>query len=199
MLGLYIHRDSPIHALPAWIKLLTMVAAGVALFLIDDIALLLAAAIPAATGFVVARLPARAILRQARAVLPFLIIIFAFHAIVTDPLAGATVVVRITLLVLLAILVTLTTRASDMIDCLEAGLRPLAPLGVNPVKVSFVLSLTIRLIPTLFDIVREVVEAQRARGLHRNPVAVVLPVFIRSLRLGDELADALNARGFEQD
>ena len=199
MLGLYIHRESPVHALPAPAKLLAMVASGVVLFLIDDIALLAAVLVPVAAGYAVARLPFRPILRQARAVLPFLIVIFIFHAVIHDPLAGATVVLRLTLLVLLAVLVTLTTRASDMIDCLAAALRPLAPLGVNPVKVGFVLSLTIRLIPTLFEIAREVVEAQRARGLHRNPVAVVMPVFIRSLRLGDELADALNARGFDSD
>ena len=199
MLGLYIHRESPVHALPAPAKLLAMVASGIVLFLIDDIALLAAVLVPVAAGYAVARLPFRPILRQARAVLPFLIVIFIFHAVIHDPLAGATVVLRLTLLVLLAVLVTLTTRASDMIDCLSAALRPLAPLGVNPVKVGFVLSLTIRLIPTLFEIAREVVEAQRARGLHRNPVAVVMPVFIRSLRLGDELADALNARGFDSD
>ena len=199
MLGLYIHRDSPVHALPAPAKLLALVTAGVVLFLIDDILLLLAALVPVAAGYAMARLPFRPVLRQATAVLPFLVVIFIFHAVIHDPLAGATVVLRLTLLVLLAVLVTLTTRASDMIDCLEAALRPLAPLGVNPVKVSFVLSLTIRLIPTLFEIAREVVEAQRARGLHRNPVAVVVPLFIRSLRLGDELADALNARGFEPE
>ena len=199
MLGLYIHRESPVHALPAPAKLLAMVASGIVLFLIDDIALLAAVLVPVAAGYAVARLPVRPVLRQARVVLPFLVIIFIFHAVIHDPLAGATVVLRLILLVLLAVLVTLTTRASDMIDCLAAALRPLAPLGVNPVKVGFVLSLTIRLIPTLFEIAREVVEAQRARGLHRNPVAVVMPVFIRSLRLGDELADALNARGFDSD
>ena len=199
MLGLYIHRESPVHALPAPAKLLAMVSSGIVLFLIDDIALLAAVLVPVAAGYAVARLPVRPVLRQARVVLPFLVIIFIFHAVIHDPLAGATVVLRLILLVLLAVLVTLTTRASDMIDCLAAALRPLAPLGVNPVKVSFVLSLTIRLIPTLFEIAREVVEAQRARGLHRNPVAVVMPVFIRSLRLGDELADALNARGFDSD
>ena len=199
MLGLYIHRDSPVHAVPAPAKLLALVTAGVVLFLIDDILLLLAALVPVAAGYAMARLPFRPVLRQATAVLPFLVVICVFHAVIHDPLAGATVVLRLTLLVLLAVLVTLTTRASDMIDCLEAALRPLAPLGVNPVKVSFVLSLTIRLIPTLFEIAREVVEAQRARGLHRNPVAVVVPLFIRSLRLGDELADALNARGFEPE
>ena len=199
MLGLYLHRESPIHAVGAPTKLVALVVVGAVAFLIDQIALLGGFLALIVAGFAVARLPIWRILRQTMGVVPILAAIFVFHGVFTDVATGMVVVLRIACLILAAILVTLTTRVSDMIACLETALRPLARFGVNPAKVSLVLSLTIRLIPALFDIAREVIDAQRARGLHRNPVAVVVPLVIRALRMGDGLADALEARGFDPD
>ena len=51
-------------------------------------------------------------------------LIFLFHAIMGDALTGALIVARFILLIALAALVTLTTRVSDMIATIEAGLQP---------------------------------------------------------------------------
>ena len=108
-------------------------------------------------------------------------------------------VLRLAVMLLLATLVSLTTRASDILDTLERALRPLARFGVSPARVSLVCSLTLRFIPLLATWVREVREAQRVRGLEHHPVAVLVPLLVKTLRTADALADALDARGFDSE
>ena len=60
--------------------------------------------------------------------------------------------------------------------------------------VSLALSLTLRFIPVLAQVVQDVQEAQRARGLERNLVALAAPVIVRTLKMADDVADAIDAR-----
>ena len=76
------------------------------------------------------------------------------------------------------------------------GLPVLRPLGVNPAKVSLALSLALRFIPVLAQITREVREAQRVRGLENSVIALAIPLFVRTLRMSDDIADAIEARGY---
>lgn len=198
-LGLYIHGTSPLHRLPAGAKVPGLAAAGIALFLTAEplllgAVLLAVLALPAA-----ARLPWREVLRQVRPALVLLLLIFAVHAVLTDWRLGLVIVLRFAILILLATLVTLTTRVSDMIETIERGLRPLAVLGLNPAKLSLMLSLTIRFVPLLFTQLQEIREAQRSRGLDRSLVAVVVPLLIRTLRMANDLTEAIEARCYDAD
>ncbi|HYD64830.1 energy-coupling factor transporter transmembrane component T, partial [Azospirillum sp.] len=96
-----------------------------------------------------------------------------------------------------ATLVTLTTRVSDMVETLERALAWLRPLGVNAGKVSLMLALTIRLVPVLLAQAQEIRMAQRARGVERSAVALLVPLMVKTLRMADDLADALEARGYD--
>jgi biotin transport system permease protein len=84
-----------------------------------------------------------------------------------------------------------------MLEALVAGLGPLRRIGVNPDRVALVLALTIRCIPVISEIVVSVREAQIARGASRNPLALVVPVVIRTLRAAEALGEALTARGVD--
>ncbi len=97
----------------------------------------------------------------------------------------------------MAVLVTFTTRVSDMIETVERAIAPLAPLGVNPAKVSLTLSLALRFIPLLADRYTEIREAQRARGLDRNIFALLMPLMIKTLKMADNLTEAIEARGYD--
>jgi biotin transport system permease protein len=101
----------------------------------------------------------------------------------------------ITALVLLAALVTLTTRTTAMVDAVVHGLRPLRRLGVKPERVGLLLALGIRSVPVVVGLAEEVRDAQRARGLGASPRAFAVPLIVRSLRHADALGDALVARG----
>ena len=197
MLGLYIHRESPVHALPAGWKVAALAASATgALFMTEPLAL--GAALLVTGGlFALARLPVRAVAEQLRPLLPVLALFFAVQVAFADWQAATVMVGRFALLVLLATLVTLTTRASDMIDTLERALGVLRPLGVNAGKLSLMLSLTIRLIPVLLDLVQQIRMAQRARGVERSAAALLVPLMVKTLRMADNLSDALEARGYD--
>jgi energy-coupling factor transport system permease protein len=74
-----------------------------------------------------------------------------------------------------------------------------------PFPVSFALSLSFRLAPLFADTVRTIQDAQRARGLDsdsgpvarmRSYVPLLAPVFSSALRRTDQLAMALESKGF---
>lgn len=197
MLGLYLHRVSPVHALPVGVKLAALAAAATGAFFVSDPVVLGVALAACPALFALARLPMHTMLGQVRPLLPVLLLFFAVQALSAGWAAGVAMVARFALLVLLAALVTLTTRASDMIDTVERALGRLRPLGVNAGKVGLMLVLTIRLIPVLLDLVSEIRMAQRARGVERSALALLVPLMVKVLRMADQLSDALEARGYD--
>ncbi len=59
------------------------------------------------------------------------------------------------------------------------------------------MALTIRSIPLMVEVVREVDEARKARGLRPGPRILVAPVVLAALRTADGFADTLTARGLD--
>lgn len=104
-------------------------------------------------------------------------------------------VTRMVLVIVLAGLVTLTTRTSALLDAFEVALSPLRRLGVNPQRVSLVLALSIRTVPVIAGFAQQLRDAQRSRGGRMSIRAFVVPLLVLSLRHSDDLADALVARG----
>ncbi len=80
-----------------------------------------------------------------------------------EPRRGGAVslaeIAREPLLAISAVLVTLTTKLSDMIDVLERALRPLRHVGVSPSKTGMMLSMVVRFIPLMMREAREILEA----------------------------------------
>lgn len=103
--------------------------------------------------------------------------------------------VRVLELVMIANLVTLTTRTEDMLDTVLAALRPLRRFGVNPDRIGLLCALTISAIPLINRNVRIVREANQARGGHGGVTAWAVPLLVLILKQSDELADALDSRG----
>jgi energy-coupling factor transporter transmembrane protein EcfT len=74
--------------------------------------------------------------------------------------------------------------------------------GLSP-QLAFLLEGTLRFIPTIGQLVRDVRDAQESRGIRleglalvRNLPALLGPVLVGTVRLADSLAEALEARGF---
>ncbi|HET7357497.1 MAG TPA: energy-coupling factor transporter transmembrane protein EcfT [Nocardioidaceae bacterium] len=196
-LGLYQPGASPVHRAPAVLKLLLMLALGVASVFLDRTWEVAAALLAVVVGYAVARIPIRTAVAQIR---PLLWVV-GFAAVVhvfLDGWARAFVVVGVVVaLVLLAGLVTLTTRTDAMVDALVALLRPLRHVGVDSERIGLVLALGIRCVPVVVGLAEEVRDAQRARGLTASPRAFAVPLVVRSLRHADALGEALLARGVE--
>ncbi|MCY1082891.1 energy-coupling factor transporter transmembrane component T family protein [Archangium lansingense] len=198
-LGLYLHRDSPVHAVPAGTKMLALLAAGTGLLLFPSLPVL-SCVLGATLGlYGLARLRPREVAPVFRLSAFVLVPLFVLHALLSGWEPALVVVLRLAVLMLLATLVSLTTRASDMLDVLERTLRPLARFGLNPVRLGLLLSLTLRFIPLMATWLREIQEAQRVRGLDRDPLAVLVPLLVKTLRTADSLADAIDARCFDPE
>lgn len=196
-LGNYVHRESPIHRMPAGLKVLALMIGGTTLFLIPDLLIMIAVLAVTIALYPVARIPMSVLVAQIRPVFWIFLLIFAFQLFTRDAAFAAMVVARFVALLLLASLVTLTTPASEMIDAIERRIGWMRVIGANPAKISLSLSLALRFIPVVAEITSEVREAQRARGLERSVIAVALPVIIRTLKMADDVADAIDARGYD--
>lgn len=196
-LGLYVPGASPLHRLRAGTKLLVMFLAGAgSVFLHRPWQVAVALAVVLA-GYVVAGLSLGLALRQLRPLVLVVGFVAVFHVVVNGWERAAVFVGAICALVLLAALVTLTTRTTDMVDAVVHGLGPLRRLGVQPERVGLLLALGIRSVPVVVALAEEVRDAQRARGLTASPRAFAVPLIVRSLRHADALGDALVARGVD--
>ena len=197
MLSLYVPGRSIVHRLPPGAKLLVLAAGSAMLFVVPGIPVHAVELLAVLVLFQVAGLPWKEVLDQLRPALVFLVPIFLFHVFLTDWVLGLETVLRILVLLLLAVIVTLTTRLTDMIEVLERIMRPLGMVGINPAKVGMMLSMVIRLIPLMMRQAGEILEAQRARGLDRNAIALLVPLLIKALKMADDLSDAMDARGYD--
>ncbi|RJF79145.1 energy-coupling factor transporter transmembrane protein EcfT [Azospirillum cavernae] len=199
MLGLYLHRDSAVHRLGAGVKMGGLLAATLVVLALPGALGALAAGLLGLGLLVAAKLPVGRVLRELRAPVVMLTLLFGCQALLAgtgwaETLAAVT---RFAALILLATLMTLTTKVADMVDLFERLFSALRPLGVNPAKMALMLALTIRFIPLLAEQVREVRMAQQARGVERNIAALFVPLLVKILRLADDLTAALDARGYD--
>lgn len=195
--GIYLDTGSPLHRLNAGIKLASVFLFGSGIVFISNLWVLAAVLIAVAFAYGLARIPLKTAIAQVRGAFYILAIIFLFQTFAEHWITGAIVVARFLAILSFAALVTLTTRVSDMVEVLEKAMQPFRVLGVNPSKVSLAISLSIRFIPVVAQIFREVREAQKARGLGRSVSATAIPLIVRTLRMANEIAEALEARSYD--
>ncbi len=194
ILGDYQPGNSPIHRLAPGLKMLVLALAGSLLFIFPLLAISGGMLAGVALLYRVAGIAWRLMLRQLRPLVWIMLAIFAAQWWMVSWQSALQVIVRMNALLLLATLITLTTRSSDMIAALEKSLCWLRLVGINPGRVSLALSLSLRFIPLLAAMTAEVREAQKARGLERSPVAVAVPLLVRTLKMAEDISAALDAR-----
>ncbi|MFC5501610.1 energy-coupling factor transporter transmembrane component T family protein [Lysinimonas soli] len=202
MISLYRPGRSLLHRAPAGAKLLGLVILGLAVSFIPrdrtalTVVLLAAAALLVVAGYASARLAPGILLRQLWTTRWIVVVMVVTQLIFLTPWDAAVSTVRVVAILLLAALLTLTTRSEDLLDALQTALRPLTRFGVDPRRVGLTLSLTIAMLPVIASIAERVREAQQARGA-RLGVRAIVPMLVLSLRHADDVADALTARGVE--
>ncbi len=196
-LGLYHPGGSPVHRARPGAKLLVL---GAGLFALtaasSPAAVVIGAFVVSAVG-ALARLPWRVVAAQVRSLRALLVLLAASQWWFSGWRAAVVVCGTVTVSVLAAALVTLTTRTTDLLDTVVAACRPLRRFGVDGDRVALVLALTLRAVPVLAEIVTQVHQARLARGAHRSVRAFAVPVTIRAVRYADRLGEALVARGVD--
>lgn len=89
--------------------------------------------------------------------------------------------------VLLAALISLTTKTADLVELLQRITRSRS--------FALLIALSINSIALVFGFSNSVTEATIARGVKPNPVWQIVTLFVVSLRYADDYAEALAARG----
>lgn len=197
MIALYIPGRSAVHRAPAGLKLALLAIAGAAFaFVHHSIALAAGLAIVGAL-YAWAGLSLRDALRTLAPVLITIALFAALQIAFVGYSAGLATLLRATSLVLMAALVTLTTRFADMIDTLTSLASPLARFGLSPAKTGLALALAIRFIPVLMKDYQDIQDARAARGGSPWGVLALGPLLIKTLRMTTDLSDAIAARGFD--
>lgn len=135
------------------------------------------------------------VLRSLKPVAFVVVFILSLHGFFGTLEAGVIVALRLASLLLLATLITLTTRLDDMLDALTPVLRPVALIGLSERKLALAIALAIRFTPMLIDVMRQLNEAYRSRSGRNGHVKIVAPLCLHALNAADHVAEALAARG----
>lgn len=120
---------------------------------------------------------------------------------------GAFIFCRFVLIIFMSTLLTLTTPPLDLSDAIEYILRPLKVVRFPVHEISLMLSIALRFVPTLMDETEKIMNAQRARGVDfgegnliqkmKAVVPLLIPLFVSSFNRAEDLATAMEARGYQ--
>lgn len=108
-------------------------------------------------------------------------------------------VASMSLAILLADLLTLTTKPSAILEMFEQLLAPLSVFKISPWKVSLTLSISLSSIPLVLNGMRRAQEACTARGIVRPGYRILMPTLVRLIFNSEAIGDAIIARGFDSD
>lgn len=121
-------------------------------------------------------------------------------------LNGVFIFCRFVLIIFMSTLLTLTTAPLALTDAIEFLLRPLNVVKFPVHEIALMLSIALRFVPTLMDETEKIMNAQRARGVDfgegnvfqqmKSIVPLLVPLFVSSFNRAEELATAMEARGY---
>jgi energy-coupling factor transport system permease protein len=111
---------------------------------------------------------------------------------------------RLIMLVMCPSLLTLTTTPVDLTNGIESLLRPLRIIRFPVHELALIMSIALRLIPTIMEETDKIILAQKARcadfdsrNIFKKAKAllpVLIPLFVSSIKRADALADAMDSR-----
>jgi energy-coupling factor transport system permease protein len=220
--GMHVAGDSALHRLDPRVKMAAALLWMALPFAVHHPAghLILAAGVAAAAAL--SGVPLASLLRTLRTVLWLGFFLFFFYLFTTpgQPLAGLGPIVvsregllagglqiyRLSLVVLVTSLLTFTTSPAQLAHGLEVAFGPLERIGVPVRDLVMVLTIALSFVPTFFREIDKIAKAQQARGSDfrsggvaqriRGLVPVFVPIFVSAFRRAEELATAMDARGF---
>ncbi|WP_294154935.1 energy-coupling factor transporter transmembrane component T [uncultured Clostridium sp.] len=222
-IGQYLPGESFIHKLDPRTKILISLIFIICLFIVNKfIGYTLVIGFLAAVIFI-AKIPFRFIVNGLKPI--FLLVVFTavlnifmirgtedtliyqfgFLSIYVEGLeTAAFMAIRLILLIIGTSLLTLTTSPIELTDGIEKLLRPIGKEIAH--ELAMMMTIALRFIPTLIDETDKIMKAQKARGADfetggiiqkaKKLVPLLVPLFISSFRRADELAMAMEARGY---
>ena len=134
-------------------------------------------------------------LHRLRVLWPFVLVILAWHFIISDLIFGLVIVSRMLTAVALANLVTMTTRLSDMMGVVRWLTAPLRLFKVKTERIELAIALVVRFTPVLATKGQLLAMAWRARAARRVGWRIITPFAVLAIDDAEHVAEALRARG----
>ncbi len=113
---------------------------------------------------------------------------------------------RIIIVVMYSSILTLTTTPLQLAVGIEDLLSPLKIIKFPAHEIGMMISIALRFIPTLFEETDKIMKAQASRGIDfkngkikeklRGLVAMLIPLFVNSIKRAEDLSDAMEMRGY---
>lgn len=195
LFGLFVPGSSPLHRAGVATKYLLLLALVAPAVIAQRPWVTAALLILAVAVLGVARVPARAAYRMPLPLVVLLVALAGYHALTGDWAAAFVVPGNVWLAVLASRVLVTTTPGPALVDALVTAVRPLGVVGVDPERVALAVALMIRSVPYLVGSMADVRMAARARGLERNPVALLVPWVVGAVGYAHTTGEALAARG----
>lgn len=197
MIGVYEAGTSVVHRLPAWAKLSALLAFTTVLLVWRSPETVVVGTLVVILAYALAGYGPATLWAQVWPLRWIVIVLTPFQWWLGGWRSAVAIVGTLVLAVGAAGLVSLTTRMSDLLEVTDRILSPLRFLRINPERVSLIITLSIRVVPVMVDLMGQVRDARRARGADRSLRALVNPVVVRTVGYSQKLGDALVARGVD--
>ncbi len=221
--GQYRNGNSFGHRLDARVKILVMVILSLLIFQARGWEICLLSVFLCAVCFI-SRLKFSEIREALRPLAAFAVLLFVLHLCFTDgallfqipylPIKvtgeglfrGLLISWQFLALALSGAILTMTTSPSDLVCGLEHLLGPLRHIRVPVSDIAVMVSMALRFVPTLLEEYERIKTAQMARGAEvetgrldrkmKSLAALLMPLMVSALRRADDLAEAMEARGY---
>ncbi|RTR26940.1 energy-coupling factor transporter transmembrane protein EcfT [Robertmurraya yapensis] len=221
--GRYIPAESPLHRMDPRSKILLVFLFVCVVFIANNAITYGLLAVYTFLMVLSSKVPIRFILGGLRIVLWLVLFTLVLHLFFTkegDVLfqwgsisiyegglkQGIFISVRFFLLILMTSLLTLTTTPIEITDGIEVLLDPLKKIKFPVHELALMMSISLRFIPTLMEETDKIMKAQTARGVEfsggpikdrvKAIIPLLIPLFIGSFKRAEELATAMEARGY---
>ncbi|MBD1224020.1 energy-coupling factor transporter transmembrane component T family protein [Virgibacillus halodenitrificans] len=224
IIGQYVPGNSLIHRLDPRTKITVIFFFVFIVFFANNVVSYSILTLFAITCIVTSKVPIRFIAKGLTPVWFLIIFTFILHLIVTKEgtvlfeifsfkiysggvIQGFAISMRFFLLILVTSLLTLTTTPIEITDAIEEMLHPLKKLKFPVHELALMMSISLRFIPTLMQETEKISKAQASRGVDfrtgpikeriKAIVPLLIPLFISAFKRAEELAMAMEARGYQ--
>ncbi len=221
-IGQHIPGDSLIHRLDPRTKIIATGLLIVLLFLVEGFLGYALVALAIAAVIHISDISWQYVLRGLRPLLVILILTVGLHFFMTEGriifqiwfikvtwegvLRGLMMGTRLILLIIGTSMLTLTTSPIQLTDGIESLLKPGKKIGIPAHELAMMMTIALRFIPTLLEETEKIMKAQMARGADfqsggimqraKSLIPLLVPLFVNAFRRADDLAIAMEARGY---
>lgn len=219
-LGQYYPEQSVIHRLDARTKILGTLLYIIEIFLVNSFAGFGMVILALGVLIGISRVPVRFIFKGLKAVVFIILLTFVLNLFMFDGTVlwhwkfltityeglyrSCFMALRLILLIIGTSMLTLTTKPMELTDGLEKLLKPFNRFGLPSHEIALMMSIALRFIPTLLEETDKIMKAQQARGADfesgnliqrvKNMIPILIPLFVGSFRIAQDLALAMEAR-----